>query len=284
MPDSMRVAAAFNDRAADYDRHVSVQKKVVNNLTRHIETHLTEAPEKILDVGTGTGALLQSLRRLYPEASLFGLDPAHNMCLLAASKLGNGCLAVNGYAEKLPFKSAAFDLAVSASALQWVENIADALWELRRILKPGGTLCIAFFCDGTLAELQNCFRETVCGRGMENSGLTDRLHRFRTAGAVKEMLEVMDFEQVVLNCEVETDWHDDLPSLLRSIKNIGAGTVTGGRVTGLGWRGIINRMSRLYEEHYGDNGRIPATYKVLYLYARAPEATESQLFSGPADL
>lgn len=284
MPDSKRVAAAFNDRAAEYDRHVSVQKRVVNNLTRHVETHLTEAPEKILDVGTGTGALLQSLRRLYPEATLFGLDPAYNMCLLAAAKLGKGCLAVNGYAEKLPFKSAAFDLAVSASALQWVENIAGSLWELRRILKPGGTLCVAFFCDGTLAELQSCFREVLCGDGVNSSEQTARLHRFRTVADITAILEEMDFEQVVLNCEAETDWHDDLPSLLRSIKNIGAGTVAGGHVTGLGWRGIINRMSRLYEEHYGDNGRIPATYEVLYLYARAPVSTESRRFSGPADL
>lgn len=278
------VATAFHDRAAEYDRHVSVQKKVVNNLAGYVATHLAEVPEKILDVGTGTGALLQCLRRYYPDAALFGLDPAYNMCLQTASKLGKGCLAVNGYAEMLPFKSAVFDLAVSASALQWVENIAAALLELRRILKPGGTLCIAFFCDGTLLELQTCFRDVVCGDDVNSSERTVRLHRFRTVADVKAILEGMDFEQVILNCEVETDWYDDLPSLLRSIRNIGAGAVSGGSVTGLGWRGIINRMSRLYVERYGEQGKIPATYKVLYLYARAPLSTESQQCAAPADL
>lgn len=271
------VAAAFGRRADEYDQHIAVQKRVVNNLVISVEMHLVTPPTdpiNILDVGTGTGTLLQRLRRIFPAASLSGLDLAYNMCLRAASKLGGDCLTVNGYAEKLPFRSGCFDLAVSTSALQWVDSISGALHELRRILKPGGTLCIAFFCDGTLLELQRCFKEVVSGDGVENSEQTARLHRFWSVGDVKAILEGMDFEQVILNCEKEEDWHDDLPSLLRSIKNIGAGAVTGGSVRGLGWRGIINKMSRLYEKHYGEEGRIPATYKVLYLYARVPMSKE----------
>jgi len=176
----------------------------------------------------------------------------------------------------LPFKSEVFDLAVSTSALQWAVSISDSLHEMRRVLKPGGALCIAFFCDGTLLELKRCFRDVVCEDGVENSERTARLHKFWTVGDVKAILEGMDFEQVILNCETEEDWYDDLPSLLRAIKNIGAGAVTGGGVTGLGWRGIINKMSRLYEEHYAQEGKIPATYKVLYLYARAPVSKESR--------
>jgi malonyl-CoA O-methyltransferase len=268
MSDARKIAAAFHDKAVEYDRHVAVQKKVVNNLAGYVTTHLREIPATILDVGTGTGNLLQQLRSVYPDASLCGVDLAYNMCLRAAAKLGDDCLVVNGNAEKLPFKSGTFDLVVSTSALQWVVNISLAIHELRRVLKPGGTLCIAFFCDGTLGELQRCFRDAACNDGDPDNELTARLHRFWTINEIKTILEGMDFEQVLLNSKTEKDWYDDVASLLRSIKSIGAGAVAGGSDIGLGWRGIISKTSRLYREYYGQDGRIPATYEVLYIYAR----------------
>jgi malonyl-CoA O-methyltransferase len=275
MPDVRKIAAAFNGRASEYDKYVEVQKRVVNNLSEYVTNHLGETPATILDVGTGTGTLLHNLKQIYPDASLCGLDLAYNMCLRTAVKLGGDCLVVNGDAEKIPFKSGVFDLTVSTSALQWIESIFRSIYELRRVLKPGGTLCIAFFCAGTLAELQQCFRDAICRNGYEYSDLNTRLHRFWSVEDVKSVLEGMDFEEVTLNCETEKDWYDDVISLLRSIKSIGAGAVDGGKAAGLGWRGIINETSRLYQENYGKDGRIPATYEVLYLYARAPMTTEA---------
>jgi malonyl-CoA O-methyltransferase len=270
MSDARKIAAAFHGKAAEYDRHVAVQKRVVNNLAGYVQSHLREMPATILDVGTGTGSLLLTLRGIYPEASLCGVDLAYNMCLRTAEKLGGDCPVVNGDAEKIPFRSASFDLVVSTSALQWVGSMSQAVHELRRVLKPGGTLCIAFFCDGTLGELQRCFRDAASRDGVPDNEMTARLHRFRSVDDVKTILEGMDFEQVILNCETEKDWYDDVTSLLRSIKSIGAGAVEGGGAIGLGWRGIINKTSRLYREHYGQAGRIPATYEVLYMYARTP--------------
>lgn len=270
MSDAGKIAAAFHQMASEYDRRVTVQKRVVNNLATFIETHVTEKPVRILDVGTGTGALLQSLKLIYPEASLCGVDLAYNMCLKAAAKLNGDCLIVNGDAEKLPFNCGAFDLAVSASALQWVGSISGAIHEMRRILKPGGWLAAAFFCDGTLFELQRCFKVAASKKKDEYNELTARLHRFRSVEEVRSVLEGMDFEKILLNCETEMDWYDDVTSLVRSIKNIGAGAITGGSGIGLGWRGILNETSRLYRDYYGHDGRIPATYQVLYIHARAP--------------
>jgi malonyl-CoA O-methyltransferase len=276
MYDSRKIAAAFHHKAAEYDQHVAVQKRVVKNLAGYVKTRLRETPAAILDVGTGTGSLLQYLRDMYPEASLCGVDLAYNMCLRTAEKFGGGCLVVNGDAEKIPFKGGTFDLVVSTSALQWVGSISEAIHELRRVLKPGGTLCIAFFCDGTLGELQRCFRDAARKNGDLDNERTARLHRFWSIDDVKTILEEMDFEQVILNCETEKDWYDNVTSLLRAIKSIGAGAVAGGSAIGLGWRGIISKTSLLYREYYGEDGRIPATYKVLYLCARAPATIERQ--------
>ena len=268
MPDAGKIAAAFHHKAVEYDQHVLVQKRVVSELVRSIEVHQERAPEHILDVGTGTGALLERLHSLYPDARLAGVDIALNMCLCARQKLGAVCQVVNGDAEYLPFRTGAFDLAVSASALQWVGNLSAALHELNRVVRPGGSISLAFFCDGTLGELHDCFRDAVGRCVSDNSQKVSRLHGFRTADDVKSVLSDMEFERLVVTVETEIDWYDDLHSLLRSIKNIGAGTVSGGSGSGLGWRGVLQETSRLYQERYGRNGKIPATYKVLYLSAR----------------
>jgi malonyl-CoA O-methyltransferase len=268
MPDTGKIAAAFHQKAVEYDQHVLVQKRVVAQLAGSVELHRSQAPEYILDVGTGTGALLERLHSRYPYARLAGVDIALNMCLRTHQKLGSTGYAVNGNAEHLPFKTGAFDLAVSASVLQWVRNLAAALNELRRVVRPGGDISLAFFCDGTLGELQHCFRDVVTRCSTDSSQRISRLHEFWTVDDVKSIVSEMDFERVVVTVETEVDWYDDLYSLLRSIKSIGAGTVSSGSGSGLGWRGILSETSRLYQKTYGQNGRIPATYKVIYISAR----------------
>ena len=267
-PDPSRVATAFHQKAAEYDQHVQVQKRVVANLIGSIGTCTDGGPTRVLDVGTGTGALLEKLHACFPDACLTGIDSAPNMCLRAGQKLGSTAIIVTGDARNLPFDEGAFDLVVSASALQWVPDVSTALYEMHRVVRPGGWLRLAFFCEGTLCELQHCFRDASGRISSEQGVLTSRLHRFHTLEQVRAIVADMDFEQCVLGVETEVDWYADMFTLLRSIKNIGAGTVGGVGANGLGWRGILNEASRLYQERYGEPGRVPATYAVLYLTAR----------------
>lgn len=268
MPDFSRIAAAFHQKAPDYDHHVLVQKRIVAQLAASVVQHQSRAPEHILDVGTGTGALLERLHSGYPDACLTGVDIALNMCRHTQQKLGTECNVVVGAAESLPFRTGVFDLVVSASVLQWV-NLSAALQEMRRILRPGGDINLAFFCQGTLAELHGCFRDASNRISNDGGERISRLHGFMTVDDVTSVVKHMDFERAVVAVETEVDWYDDLYSLLGSIKNIGAGAVSGGSGSGLGWRGILRETSRLYQERFGQDGRIPATYKVLYLTARA---------------
>ena len=268
MPDSGKIAAAFHQKAVEYDHHVLVQKRVAEQLVRSVGFYATVEPQHILDVGTGTGSLLERLHVRYPAACLTGVDIALNMCVRTAQKMGAACHVVNANAECLPFKTGVFDLIVSASVLQWVENLSAALHEMHRVVKPGGDINIAFFCDGTLGELQHCFRDAMGRYRTDSTHNTSRLHDFWTVDDVKQIVDSMEFDKVVVTVETEVDWYNDLHSLLRSIKNIGAGTVAGGSVRGLGWRGILQEASQLYQNRYGQNGKIPATYKVLYLSAR----------------
>lgn len=262
-----KIAASFHKKAVEYDCNIQVQKRVVAQLVNCIKQRLTYIPKHILDIGTGTGSLLEKLHLSFPDASMTGIDIAPNMCIHAKQKLGDSCSIVNANAEVLPFKTADFDLVVSSSALQWVVDLKSAMQEMRRVLKPGGVMAISFFCEGTLSELHDCFTEVSRSRLSDKNSILSRLHNFKTVDDVNSIVSKMDFKNFVINVETETDWYNDLYSLLRSIKNIGAGSISNSSAGGLGWRGILNETGCLYQEKYGVDGRIPVTYKILNITA-----------------
>jgi malonyl-CoA O-methyltransferase len=242
---------------------------VVERLISIVKSHIPAVPADVLDLGCGTGQLLSSLGRQYPYSRRYGLDLAYNMALCAAERLGPGAAVVNGDAEQLPFRDAAFDLVVSTSTVQWLEDMDAFLRECHRVLHPGGFLCIAFFGGSTLRELQECYRDAVGQRDGSSGGFQDRLHRFKEITAVQAALERSAFGSALLTSEIEMDHYPDVSDLLRSIKRIGAGSsAQAGRQAGLGWRGVLNETSRLYRERYGTNGMIAVTYEVFYIVAR----------------
>jgi len=267
--DRKRIGRGFHRHAGEYDRHAVVQKRVVAALDRLVGTHLSGAPDRLLDIGCGTGAVLSTLADRYPRAQLCGLDLAYNMCLQSAGRFGNSALLVNGDAESLPFLDGAFNLAVSASTLQWVPRLDSCFKECLRVLAPGGLLCVAFFGGRTLWELQESYREALSNRFEGDLSRSGRLQRFKGGEEVRQLLVELGFDQVVVAMETELDYHADVNGLLRSIKGIGASTTArndaGG---GLGWRGVLNDMSRIYRSRFESDGMIPATYEVIYIVAR----------------
>jgi malonyl-CoA O-methyltransferase len=189
------------------------------------------------------------------------------MAVQSRERLGDAVSLVQADAENLPFCSCTFDLLVSTSTLQWLDRLDRFFNECYRVMKPDSLLCIAFFGGTTLWELQECYRHVIerCASGSER--LLNRLHTFKDTHEIRQALEQSAFETVLLTSEIETEYYADLPELLRSIKNIGAGSHNKGG-GGLGWRRVLNDISALYREKYHTDGGIPASYEVLYITAR----------------
>ena len=104
-------------------------------------------------MGCGTGVLLEALARRYGSARdpltgvrLAGVDLSPGMLAVARGRLGSRALLVAGDAAGLPFRSASFDVAFSASALHHWPDTAAALGEIRRVLAPGGRIAITDWC------------------------------------------------------------------------------------------------------------------------------------------
>ncbi len=105
----------------------------------------TERCRRVLDVGCGTGRLVERLVDAGGPDRVVGCDFSAGMLREAAARLQGsaGATLVQGDATRLPFRDGVFDAAVSTEAFHWFPDQAAALRELRRVLRPGGRLLLA---------------------------------------------------------------------------------------------------------------------------------------------
>ena len=99
-------------------------------------------PDRVLDLGCGTGILATRARDALPAATVVGCDFSRGMLARAAARGPHGRW-VQGDALRLPFAAASFDAALSTEAFHWFPDPHAALGELHRVLAPGGTLLVA---------------------------------------------------------------------------------------------------------------------------------------------
>ncbi len=96
---------------------------------------------QVLDVASGTGLVAAAaLARVGASGGVVAVDPSLGM--LAAGQDIGGLARVGAYAERLPFPAARFDFVSMGFALRHVADLGAAFAEFRRVLRPGGRLCV----------------------------------------------------------------------------------------------------------------------------------------------
>ena len=133
----------FDNTAADYDRIEAML--AWGSGPRYRRQALVrgglKTGMKVLDVGVGTGLVATQACILAGDPALVtGVDPSPGM--MAASKLPETMVLIEGRAESLPFPDNHFDFLSMGYALRHISDLSVAFAEFERVLKPGGRLCI----------------------------------------------------------------------------------------------------------------------------------------------
>lgn len=114
------------------------------------------APQRLLEVGCGTGDLAERARGEL-GAAVVATDIAPRMVELTRAR---GVDARVADVQQLPFEDGDFDCAVAAWVLYHVPDVDRGIAELARVLEPGGTLVAATLGEGNLAELWEAIGDT----------------------------------------------------------------------------------------------------------------------------
>lgn len=139
------VQREYSRLAQTYDAKWSFYIEATLQATlQRIEIH---SGQRLLDIGCGTGVLLETLERRNPNIILAGVDPTQEMLDIAGKRLSKKVHIGRSSAEKLPFEAETFDIIVSCNVFHYIREPSIALKEAMRILKPTGTFVITDWCD-----------------------------------------------------------------------------------------------------------------------------------------
>jgi SAM-dependent methyltransferase len=176
--------------------------------------------------------------------------------------------------EALPLQPASLDLAVSALAFQFVNDLPGVLAQIRRALKPDGLLLAAMIGGDTLTELRQSFAaaEAEC-----EGGVSPRVAPFADLRDIGSLLQraglalpVTDVDRVVVR-------YDSAFALMADLRRMGATNILVERRRTPTRRATMLRMAQIYGERFADpDGRIRATFDVIWLSGWAPHESQQQ--------
>lgn len=145
MQDPGYVRSAFARIARRYVLANHVLSLGIDTLWRRLVAREVRAgaPARVLDLATGSGDLMESVRKACPEARVIGADFCLPMLGEAKKRGLPGLVAADGM--RLPFADGVFDALTVGFGLRNMASWPDAVAEMARVLRPGGRLVVLDF-------------------------------------------------------------------------------------------------------------------------------------------
>ena len=176
-----RIASeSFRVKGADWDemRALDLPARAVEDALMALGAH----GDRLLDIGTGTGRVLELLAPRFRQA--LGVDASKQMLALARARLAKrelgNCTVRLADMYRLPLADASFDTAVLQMVLHYAEDPPGAIAEAARVLSPGGHLIVIDLAAHTRTDMTAKrahrwpgFSDAAINRFLTGAGLND---------------------------------------------------------------------------------------------------------------
>lgn len=224
---------------------------------------------RVLDLGCHGGQLGPMLRRQATPDLLIEADLSPAMVACAA-----GPARLVADEEWLPIRAGSLDLMVSALSLHWVNDLPGALVQIRQALKPDGLLLAAMLGGETLFELREAFLQAEAG---QEGGARPHVSPFPDVQTLGALLQRTGFALPVVDSDRITVTYENAEALMHDLRAMGEANATHGRARHFARRGTLRAVAYCYRDLFGGaDGRIPATFQVLYLTGWRPHESQQQ--------
>lgn len=218
------------------------------------------------DIGTPTPALSAALAAAMPAASGHWLGP------MAAAL--PGVTARPGALEHLDLADGSLDLAVSALALQTVNDLPGTLIQIRRALKPDGLFLAALLGGRTLTELRSALGEAELEL---LGGASPRVAPFADVRDMGALLQRAGFALPVADSDVVTVRYPHLFALMADLRAMGGTNMLVARSRRPSSRRLFVRAAEIYAARFADpDGRIRASFEIVSLSGWAPHESQQK--------
>jgi SAM-dependent methyltransferase len=211
-------------------------------------------------------------RRFVEVADIW--TPGHGLrAPLQAGSLTRVALAESAD-ETLRLAPGSIDLAVSALAFQFVNDLPGVLAQIRRVLKPDGLLLAAMIGGDTLTELRQSFAaaEAEC-----EGGASPRVAPFADLRDLGSLLQRAGLALPVTDVDRITVRYANAFALMADLRRMGATNILIERRRKPTRRATMLRMAQIYSERFADpDGRIRATFDIVWLSAWAPHESQQK--------
>jgi len=211
----------------------------------------------VADLGTASDALRRALAATGQVAKVEAVD------LLAAAE-----------DAPLPLGAGSLDLAVSALALQFVDDLPGLLVQVRRALRPDGLFLAAMIGGETLTELRQSF---LLAEAETTGGASPRVAPFADVGTAGALLQRADLALPVVDLDRRIVRYSDPLALMADLRRMGAtNPLRARRRTPLS-RNTLRRAIELYAARFADpDGRVRATFDIVWMSGWAPHQSQPQ--------
>lgn len=256
-PTSSAAARNFSRAAASYRRWALPQREAAARLAALLPSDCQ--PRRAVDVGCGTGFLVEALLRERPGLSIHGVDIAPGMVeQCRAHFAGRNGLTFSVENGSVYTPAAGTDLVASSFALQWMPPVKETLGRWLSI-PGGGMLAVAVPVKGSLEHLETAHIQAI-GRPM--GGLD-----FPTEDAIVAAVEAhggriraQEFDRLGFSTANGME-------ALRALRAIGAGTRGHEGYLPLS-AGEIRRLADVYTSLWSQgDGTVPVVYHVVHIIA-----------------
>lgn len=245
----------FSRAAKTYDHYALLQRNVTDKLFEICKP----SSGVVLDIGCGTGYFHELLRKNKIYLPLVQADISQEMCKVAASYASSieygGTYTCALDMHNLPFADNSFSSIFSSMTMQWSQVLKQVISEAKRVLINKGNFSFSIVADGSLHELREAFLL---------AGLNPPIHDFISHAQIETTLRQIGFSTYEIYNETITMFYEDIYSLLRAIKNIGA-SYKGTHHNGFRGKGHFVEVARIYQDKFFSSKGLPASWNITYV-------------------